>query len=303
VRVHGRRTLLLLAGAVILIGGLTAAASKFAPQCFGADDLEPTPAAVLAELRNAAREKLPGRGAWGEIDEARVVRLAAFDTANGRVTVYAAPLEATSGFCSVEAIGKEFDGGACDADGEAIEYVGRGSSAWADVRVVLGRLHAPASRVEVRFEDGVVKSASVRLPLWVYIVGGDETEPGHRPVELRALDANGAVVASRKLEPFYYTSQEAVEVRFRSEPDRRLETRTLDPRGPGPPPRRASGIRVRFEDGTSAEPDVSVASGFAAWLGPDRLEPGRRPTELVALDGSGRALARLPLDPEEFSSG
>ena len=94
----------LLAAAVIVIGGLAAAASKFAPQYFGAGDSEPTPAAVLAALRSYAQDELPGRGAWGEIDEAGVVRLAAFDTPDGRVIIYAAPLEGSSGFCSVQAI-------------------------------------------------------------------------------------------------------------------------------------------------------------------------------------------------------
>jgi hypothetical protein len=196
---------------VIVIGGLAAAASKFAPQYFGADDRAPTPAAVLAELRSYARVEVPGRGAWGEIDEAGIVRLAAFDTANGRATIYAAPIEASSGFCSVQAIGEEIGGGGCDADGEAIEYSGQGSSEWGDVRVTLGRLHAPASRIEVRFEDGAVRAASVRPPLWVYVVGGDETEPGHRPVELTALDAGGTVVARRQVDPYYYTSRRATE--------------------------------------------------------------------------------------------
>ena len=138
IHVSRRRAVTLLAAAVIVIGGLAAAASKFAPQYFGADDLEPPPAVVLAALRSYAQDELPGRGAWGEIDAARVVRLAAFDTADGQVIIYAAPLKGSSGFCSVQAIGEEIGGGGCDEDRGAIEYVGQGSSEWGDVRVALG---------------------------------------------------------------------------------------------------------------------------------------------------------------------
>lgn len=391
-RLRRRRAVTLVATAVIVVGGL-AAASKFAPQYFGADDREPTPAAVLAALRSYAGDEIPGRGAWGEIDDTGIVRLAAFDTGSGRTTIYAAPLKGGSGFCSAQAIGEEIRGGGCDADARAIEYVGHGSSEWGDVRVFLGRLHAPASRLEVLFEDGAVRAASVRAPLWVYVVGGDETEPGHRPVELAALDADGAVVATEAIEPYYYTSQEAVEALLpesdgspgqsairatlerlgtgpwleqeRVEIERTALLRRIDtdegrfdiytaPWGAGgvcigyansipafepavtacpanapfpeqrrefdrdetsiarlapsvfiligPPPRGTARIEVRFEDGALVEPDILVASSFVAFLGPERLEPGHRATELVAADLAGRTIASLPLDPEQFAS-
>jgi hypothetical protein len=70
----------------------------------------------------------------------------------------------------------------------------------------------------------------------------------------------------------------------------------------GPLPRGTARFEIRFEDGTSAGLDILVASSFIAFLGPERLEPGHRATELVAVDLAGRMIASLPLDPEQFAS-
>ena len=369
-----------------------AAASKFAPQYFGADDREPAPAAVLAALRSYANAP----GGLGEIDASGLARLAAFDTEGGRATIYAAPMPSGSGFCSVDALGDELGGGGCDdwKRDEPVPYIGSGSSRWGDVRVLEGRLVAPAARIQVRFEDGGVRTASIRAPWWVYVVGGDETEPGHRPVGLNALDADGAVVAAEAIKPSYYTAEDASEALLpegdgspgqdavlatlkalgdgpwleheRVEIDRtallrRIETdkgrvdvytapwgaggvcfgyassipsfepmvrgcpsndpvpdqsTDFDPNETsvarsapsvfvidGPLPRGAARIDIRFEDGSSAEPDIVVASSFVAWLAPERLDPGHRPTRLVAVDASGRTLATLPLASDQFTSG
>jgi hypothetical protein len=388
-----RRAVTLIAAAVIVIGGLAAAASKFAPQYFGPDDREPTPAAVLAALRGFAN--LPGGP--GEIDASGLVRLAAFDTEGGRATIYAAPMRSGSGFCSVDALGEELGGGGCDDwnRDEPVPYIGSGSSAWGDVRVLQGRLVAQTARIQVRFEDGAVRAASIRAPWWVYVVGGDETEPGHRPVGLTALDVSGAAVATEAIKPYYYTREEAVDallpesdgspgqdailatlkalgdgpwlehqrVRIdRTALLRRIETDQgrLDiytaPWGAGgvcigyasstpafepgvtacpanepspeqregfdrdetnvirlapfsafiiigPPPRGTARIEIRFEDGASAEPDILAASSFIAWLGPERLVPGHRPTELTAAGVTGRKIASLRLDAKQFTSG
>jgi hypothetical protein len=68
----------------------------------------------------------------------------------------------------------------------------------------------------------------------------------------------------------------------------------------GPTPRETARIEIRFEDGSTAEPDILVASTFVAWLGPERLDPGHRATGLVAFDAGGREIGTLPLDPERF---
>lgn len=378
----GRRGVTLLAAAVMVAGGVAAAASRFAPEYFGSGDREPTSAAVLAAIRSLSEEERSIPGGLGAVDEDTLVRVAAFDSESGRATVYAAAAAgAGSGFCSVEATGDVIGGGWCEneEDGQAVPYVGHGSSDWGDVRVLLGRLEAPAVRVDVRFEDGRVRAASTRSPWWVHVVGGSETEPGHRPVALIARDSAGGEVATQELSPYGYTARGALQEllpdsdgspaqnairalleRLGSGPWleeapveldrarllRRIETsagalevftapwgqgvcyvdasslisgcpadRPLSdqPTGfdpdrvsfehptpsivlvEGVPPRGAARIRILFEDGSSVAPDILVASEFVAWLGPERLTPGQRPTELVAIDASGNTIARLAL--------
>lgn len=389
-RMAGPRAVLLVAVAVILVGGLAAAFSRFVPEYFGSDDREPTPAAVLAQLRSFTNEeRVPG--GLGQIDAERLVRVAAFDTESGRATIYAAPLQAGGGFCSVDAIDEELSGGGCEEgpDPDEVPYVGHGSSQWGDIRVIYGRLKPPATRIEVRFEDGAVRDASVRAPWWTHVVGGEEVEPGHRPVELAALDSHGTVVATQPLDPRYYTSEEAVEALPLPESDgspgqnairamlenlgstaesalpveidrTRLLRRIEAPEGTldvytapgrngvcyapihsrlsfvggfgcpdedepmpsraafeidpslisevapsifaleGAPPTGTARVEIRFEDGATRPADIVVPSEFVAWLGPNRLAPGHRPTELVAFDADGGEIATFPLDPRDF---
>jgi hypothetical protein len=198
-----RRPVALLAAAAILIGALVAASSKFAPQYFGASD-EPTPASVVAAIRaDAGLQALPG-----EIDESALVRLASFEMKSGRATIYAAPVQGSSAFCSIAFLGDEVDGGSCsDGKARAIPWVGGGSSEWGDIRILFGRLVLPATGIEVVFEDGGTESASTRDSWWIYVVGGDETEPGRRPVALRAVDATGEMIATQPLDGSYFTNR------------------------------------------------------------------------------------------------
>jgi hypothetical protein len=55
---------------------------------------------------------------------------------------------------------------------------------------------------------------------------------------------------------------------------------------------------------TTMVTDIFVASSFVAWLGPERLEPGRRATELVAVDAGGQEVAafvEIGLDGRSFT--
>jgi hypothetical protein len=72
------------------------------------------------------------------------------------------------------------------------------------VSLLLGQLEASVDRVEVRFEDGSAAPAVIRRPWWIYLVGGEESEPGHRPDKLVALDGDGRQVASEQLDPRYF---------------------------------------------------------------------------------------------------
>ena len=109
------------------------------------------------------------------------------------MSIYVAPLRSGSGFCQIDALNESLSGGSCTGEGSKGWSAG-GSSDWGDVRVLLGRLEGASTGVEIHFEDGSVRMASVRAPWWVYVVGGEETEPGHRPISFTSVDDTGAPV-------------------------------------------------------------------------------------------------------------
>jgi hypothetical protein len=210
-RVPVWRAAVLFATAVILLGGTAAGVQRFVVEYFGADDSEPTPAAIMAELRRVARED---PDYFGSVDAERFVRLAAFDGSEGRVTVYIAAASRRDAYCVVEAVGTEFAGGACAPTtnpDKNIPYGASGSSAFGDAHVVYGRLTAGVASIDVRFQDGATRPASVRAPWWIHVARGEETEPGHAPAELIARDADGAIVARQRLNPYMFMSRGAIE--------------------------------------------------------------------------------------------
>jgi hypothetical protein len=206
-----QRVALLFAVLAVLLGGTAAGVQRFVADYFGADDSEPTPAVVIAELRQLAAEQ---PDYVGRIDAERFVRLAAFDTAGGRVTVYIASASRRDAYCIVTATGGEVAGGACHPNEDPekrIPYGSFGGTSYGGVRPVYGRLPSGVTAMDVRFQDGETRTASVRAPWWIYIAGGDETEPGHAPVELLARAADGSVLARQKLNPYTFMDQEAIE--------------------------------------------------------------------------------------------
>ena len=378
----------LFAVAALVVGGVAAGTSSFPVDYFGSDDAEPTPTEVVARLREFA----PG-GDVANLDEERFVRVAAFPTPRGRVTLYIAPAY-ESGHCAVAAVGPNLQAGGCGPgpDGRRpIASSGFWASGYGDVFPLYGRLPAEATRVELRFEDGRSRAASLREPWWAYIVGGAEVTPGHRPTTLVARDRDGDVVARQKLDPSTFTSKEAAfaalpksngspgqdAVRARLETmwpfgmasaqevdlsRTRLIKRFQTPDGPfrvygaplagdglcigyvgtgfardphtggcsfrdrteqaptpfastpplvsplaryvhsifGPTPPGAARLEVRFEDGAVEAVPVVYRSSFITWVGPERLVPGHRPTELVALSKSGRVVDRTQLESDQF---
>jgi hypothetical protein len=383
-----RRAALLFAAVAVLIGGTAAGLQRFAVQYFGADDSEPTPAAIIAELRWLNQT---AGAQFGPVDAESFVRLAAFDTAEGRVTIYVAPSRGGDGYCVAEAIGSTLGGGSCGPTAnpeKTIPYSSSWNSDFGDVHMVYGRLMTGVAAIDVRFQDGRIQHASVRAPWWIYVVGGDETEPGHAPIELVARAADGAVVGTEDLNPYAFMNREAIEAAIpesdgspgqdairatlvllgaygaqiapQVELDRVNLVRTVQasrgsfdvytapwgdgglcfgyansgrniehnthgcPSGDvqpdqprtfdsdeilangspagyaevdGPPPAGAARVTVRFENGTSAEADVSTPSFFIFWFEPKQLVPGRLLQELVAWDAQGRVIDRLELTP------
>lgn len=383
-----RRPTLLIAAAVLLLGGTAAGVSRFAVEYFGADDSEPTPAAVVAALRQVALDE---PDYFGAVDAERFVRLAAFDGSEGHVTIYIAAASRRDAYCIVEAIGSEFGGGACHPTTSAEESVPYGSSwssAFGDGRMVYGRLLEGVAGIDVRFQDGEIHPASVRAPWWIYVAGGEQTEPGHAPIELIARGADGAVVARQELNPYAFMNRDAIEDAIPTgdgSPEQNAVRTTLVRLGPfgvpisrqvrleetrlvrtvqtsrgsfevyaapwgdgglcfgyfnnglniehitsgcpsneyvpeqtstfnggeievyaatagfgvatGPPPLGSDEVTVLFEDGSSADADISTRSFFAFWFDADRLVPGRRPQEIVARDAQGRVMDRVQIDP------
>jgi hypothetical protein len=242
--------------------------------------------------------------------------------------------------------------------------------------------------IEVRFQDGASHPASVRAPWWIYVAGGEETEPGHAPVELIARGADGAVVARQDLNPYMFLNKEAIEAAipesggspgqdairatllglgpFGAEIGSQVQleearvARSVQtsrgsfdvyaaPRGDGgvcfgyfnngrniehitsgcpsneyfpeqkgtfaggeinvyaaragfgvaagPPPLGSDKVTVIFEDGSSAEADISTRSFFVFWFDADRLVPGRRPEEIIARNAQGRIIDSFRIDP------
>jgi hypothetical protein len=203
------RPLALAVAILLLLGGIAAAASRFAVDYFGADDSEPTPAAVIEALRQVARDQ---PDYFGPIDAEHYVRLAAFDTPSGRVTIYIASATRRDSYCIASATGSEVGGGACHPNAnpvQTIPYGSFGSSDYGDARPVYGRLPAGVAAIEVHFEDGETRPASLRAPWWIYVAGGEETEPGHAPVALIARGADGWVVARQNLNPYIFMNNDA----------------------------------------------------------------------------------------------
>ncbi|HYY32843.1 MAG TPA: hypothetical protein VE693_04575 [Gaiellaceae bacterium] len=199
-----RRPLLLLAAAVILVAGTAASVSQFAVQYFGADDSEPTPAAIVAELRRLSQ--------GFEVDAERYVRLASFDSEAGRTTIYIAPATKGARYCVASATGSTVDGGSCSVDTVPemkVPYGNFHSSSYGDVFPIYGRVPDGVASIEVRFEDGAAHKVSVRAPWWIYVVGGDETAAGHRPVALEARGPDGALLATQHLNKFSFSSRAA----------------------------------------------------------------------------------------------
>ena len=67
------------------------------------------------------------------------------------------------------------------------------------------------ARVDIRFEDGSIQSASLRPHFWIHVLVGDETAPGHRPTELLARDDAGSLLARQNLYGSDFTSRGAAE--------------------------------------------------------------------------------------------
>jgi hypothetical protein len=73
--------------------------------------------------------------------------------------------------------------------------------------VILGLIEPGTRRVDVYFEDGSVRPAGIREPFWTYVLGGEETQPGRRPVLVEAT--RGDVVVGQELDRYSFTNDEA----------------------------------------------------------------------------------------------
>jgi hypothetical protein len=69
------------------------------------------------------------------------------------------------------------------------------------VLVLLGQVGADVVRADVRFSDGSTAPMTVRDRVLFYYVPRAHFRAGHRPAEVVARDANGQIVARKRL-PF-----------------------------------------------------------------------------------------------------
>ncbi|HEY7561167.1 MAG TPA: hypothetical protein VH650_03250 [Gaiellaceae bacterium] len=205
-RFTGRHALVLLAATLVVLGGVAAAFATFAPRYFGSSDHGSVSQSILAQLRSWTPEERSVEGGLGQVDPDGLVRLASFEAPGGLATIYAAPRISGAGFCEVHAVNDVMGGGGCydDRSWQAFPHVVHHDSEWGDVSLFLGPLEAPVASIEVRFEDGSARTVSTSGSWWVYLTGGKEREPGHRPDELVAFDADGRRVASEQLDPHYF---------------------------------------------------------------------------------------------------
>jgi hypothetical protein len=203
-----RRIVLLVAAAVLVLAAL-AAAARISVHYLDQGGPHPVPPAV-----RRAFEQRPG------VDAGRALHLYTYASGGASTSVYAAPFRQQAGYCTAEVrrVGVHV---ACLVGGGG----GKGVSQVAlpalpelyqprlpgDVRVVLGRLKPPATRVDIDFEDGAVAHAAVSRDWFVYVVAGLQGTIGHRPVALRALDGDGHLVVRRPLYPASFTGLAAAQ--------------------------------------------------------------------------------------------
>ncbi len=209
-RRHGRAAVI-VALALALVG-TAAAVSTFVVQYFGADDREPTPAAVVAEL-----ERINNAPDLPKVAADDFVRLAAFDGVEGRITVYGAASTVGGGYCVASATGDRFDAEGCgdtDRTAQRIPYAGLSGDSYGNAFVLYGRLAGKTVTVEIRFEDGSTKRAAVRAPFWIYVLAGEQTSPGHRPSELIARSETDSIVATQELFAPDFTSRSSAAARL-----------------------------------------------------------------------------------------
>jgi hypothetical protein len=206
-----RHPAVLLAAGIIVLGGTAAGISRFAVDYFGSEDAEPTPAAVIAEIRSLG---LAAGTDLGTVEAESFVRLASFDGPDGRVTIYIAGTVDGDGYCIVSATGSTVDGGSCGPTAMpemAIPYSLYWNSNEGEARILYGRLPVEAAAIDVRFENGAVRAAAKRESWWIYVVGGEETSSGRRPTGLVALRADGGVARRQEIDPYAFWSKEEFE--------------------------------------------------------------------------------------------
>jgi hypothetical protein len=281
---RGRIALLIAAAAVVVVG-TAAAAAKLAVEYFDAGDREPTPSAVVTQLRRLAARAPDG---FGSVDAGRYLRLAAFDTEQGRVTLYIAPFRHGDGYCVTSATGHSLDGGGCGPGRVSqleITHGGFWASAYGDVFPLYGRLAPGASRIELRFEDGSLRPAARRGPWWVYVVSGRETDPGQRPQQLIARAPDGDVVARQALESVSFTGRAVAQAAIPSD-DGSLGQRAMR--------RSLEGMLSRGAGGVASEVELAhthLLRRFQTPEGPFFVYSAPLPPDGICVAYAGSALA------------
>jgi hypothetical protein len=188
-----RRLLIALAVAGVLVTVGWTAVRPLAIHLFAAHE-GPEPSATV-QAAFAAMAELP----HGAVDLTTIDAVAALDTADGRITVYAARLARQDGLATVYDIDGRFYGGCLNSpppNWSLLHNGGCRAGHWS-FSEGSGVVDARVASLRLSLADGTTRPVPLHDGVFVYLVGRDECGRGRRPVELLARNAAGALLVRR----------------------------------------------------------------------------------------------------------
>jgi hypothetical protein len=183
--------------ALVLCAAGWTAVTQFQLRLFSSTASTPTP----AELRSVYADADSGPLA---VDLESIAAMGTFTTAQGTISVYAARAKHGSGFVTayLDGHGKWVTGMGYWPPPEVASEVGKRllvssnslNGMFNRVWQIWGIAPDQATRLDLHFRDGTSTAVPMHDHLFVYLVGGPNCQPGHRPATLLATDDSGNVL-------------------------------------------------------------------------------------------------------------